>query len=593
MHRKSRVSQAQQRGLATPWLSIRLVAATAAVVLLGAVGNGAAAQSAAALAPQVVVPTETAPLADIAASLANRPPAPRAAQPVEMPHPARNRSATAPGAGEIAALPQLAPTVSGFNAPNVNVTLGGFTGLTGRDNDITGFELEPPDQALAANNNQVLEIVNNVLRAFDNNGNPLIPVVSTAAALGLGGLHLSDPILLFDPSVGRWFFVQLIWSSPSATCGSSSFCGFVIAVSKTSNALGAYFVYRYQTPSNLLSCPTFNCFPDYPKVGYDANGLYITADMFSNAGPFVGVTTYALAKTALVNGLPLDSTNTYFHDDAADFVIQPSFPALNQPFVTDNGGTEYLMTLRAPQSLPGNFVVRVIAITNTSQLNGNPNALQWLSTDVDGQEAYGAAVPSTQPSTPDPICSVPGKLDADFAAFFPPVLFLGNPPFLVGTAHSGARDGNGLARDIVNYFAVLPTVSGPSLTASVVLHGHIVPPNGFSIMYPSLALDAARGRGILGVSATGTTFNPSTVVLEVPDGLSPLMPFVTGVGATTDGGFTGCGGGVGRWGDYAYATVDPVTGTFYAANEYIPDPTHFPPGFATNWGTYITSMVIH
>jgi hypothetical protein len=36
--------------------------------------------------------------------------------------------------------------------------------------------------------------------------------------------------------------------------------------------------------------------------------------------------------------------------------------------------------------------------------------------------------------------------------------------------------------------------------------------------------------------------------------------------------------------------TDAATGFYYVANEYIPDPTEFPRGFATNWGTFITRL---
>ena len=69
---------------------------------------------------------------------------------------------------------------------------------------------------------------------------------------------------------------------------------------------------------------------------------------------------------------------------------------------------------------------------------------------------------------------------------------------------------------------------------------------------------------------------------------------VSGPGFTSDDGFSGCQGPgpgqVGRWGDYAAATVDSVTGFFYTANEMIPNPTTFPRGQFANWGTFITQL---
>ena len=58
---------------------------------------------------------------------------------------------------------------------------------------------------------------------------------------------------------------------------------FAVAVSQTSNPLGKYFIYHVRAFSDKVSgCGGKDCFPDYPKAGYDRNGLYIGANLFSN-----------------------------------------------------------------------------------------------------------------------------------------------------------------------------------------------------------------------------------------------------------------------------------------------------------------------
>jgi hypothetical protein len=51
----------------------------------------------------------------------------------------------------------------------------------------------------------------------------------------------------------------------------------------------------------VSDCGGIDCFPDYSKAGYDANGFYITANLFRIAGGvlvgFVESTIYAFPKS--------------------------------------------------------------------------------------------------------------------------------------------------------------------------------------------------------------------------------------------------------------------------------------------------------
>ena len=125
-----------------------------------------------------------------------------------------------------------------------------------------------------------------------------------------------------------------------------------------------------------------------------------------------------------------------------------------------------------------------------------------------------------------------------------------------------------------------------------------MPPTGFSIFYPGMALDKS-GNGIIGTTITSGNAKavggyPSTGFIEFQKNVPAGKYTVTGKGAASDDGFTGYGtGGVaqtGRWGDFASAFVDPTTGWYWVANEFIPDTKTFPRGTYANWGTYITQV---
>jgi hypothetical protein len=146
---------------------------------------------------------------------------PQAAQPARAPVEMRQhllpdgsltskQSRPAPGA-----LPLLTPNVEVALSPEgakgtpstASVTsVKGFVGIHSLDDlTATGFELEPPDQGLAVNNNVAAEINNLVLRFFNaTTGAPLTAPIALSSFFPSGnGNFLTDPQAFFDPATGR------------------------------------------------------------------------------------------------------------------------------------------------------------------------------------------------------------------------------------------------------------------------------------------------------------------------------------------------------------------------------------------------------
>ena len=438
-------------------------------------------------------------------------------------------------------------------------SVSGFTGITdGSQLNAIGGELEPPDQGLAVNGGKVVEIVNNSLQVFDSTGKALSQPVSTTAFFNVTtGDNLSDPHAVYDPTTKRWYLEELQYGT--------AFNGFSVAVSKTSDPLGAYFVYHIDAGTKSIKACGGSCLPDYPQVGFDKNGFYIAADLFSNnSGSFVNAGLYALPKATLLTGKPFKFASF----QVADFVIQPAIPAPGAPFVATAGGTEYLLSAR--NIFDGSTNIEVLALTNTAMLATKPTALKLLKADVNA-EAYTATVPSTQPNVVGPYGKSVGataapSLDGGYNAFGGGVKYAAG--HLYAALTSGATDSKGLARNVIAYFVLKPTVSATAVKATIVKQGYIVPPTGFSIFYPGMALDKS-GNGIIGTTITSGNAKavggyPSTGFIEFQKNVPAGKYKVTGKGAASDDGFTGYGtGGVaqtGRWGDFASAFVDPTTG---------------------------------
>ena len=484
----------------------------------------------------------------------------------------------------LSSLPHVTPNTAVQGRGRL-ASVSGFTGIyEGANSEATGSELEPPDQGMAVNGGVVGEIVNNTIQFFKS-GQALTAPLNNATFFNSGSVaQLSDPHITFDPSVKRWFVDELTYSGPLGY-------GFFLAVSQTSDPTGAYKVYFIPSASSdLKGCGKSGCLPDYPQVGYDANGFYITADLFGSR-KFVGAGVYALAKNDLVSGVAVTPIRFVF----PDFVVQPAVPAPGEPFNLNNGGTEFFMSARNIYN--GSTTIRVWQIQNTFNIVSDPSSLLAVHKDMKG-EAYTGTVPSTQPHIIGPYgksqhATSSPMLDGGYNAFSANVKMASGRLYAALT--TGAADSNGLAVDTIAYFVV----STKGMEPRIVKQGYIVPPTGYSISYPGLAIDR-HGNGFIGVSITNPDRKlpggyPSAAVIPFASASGPGTITVTGQGGATDDGFTGYGsphspGQVGRWGDFASASIDAETGIYYTANEMIPDPSVYPRGVFANWGTYITAI---
>src|SRR5260370_41511967 len=126
---------------------------------------------------------------------------------------------------------------------------------------------------------------------------------------GTVGRFVTDPGCYFDPDTQRWFVVVLTLDRVGTT---SSFAGtnhLDIAVSTTSSPLGSFNIYKLYvqddgtqgTPNH--GCSGGPCLGDFPHIGADANGFYITTNEFNFfANGFHASQIYAFSKQGLASG---------------------------------------------------------------------------------------------------------------------------------------------------------------------------------------------------------------------------------------------------------------------------------------------------
>jgi hypothetical protein len=522
------------------------------------------------------------------------------------------------------------------------------------------FTVEPPDQGMCAGNGYVLEAVNDVLNVFSSStGQSVLPdntatnIVSGlprnvnhavdlnsfynyAPAInrttGARGPFLTDPSCLFDSQTQRWFVIVLtLETQPGGPCQNAYTCEnhLDLAVSKTSDPTGQWNIYKFGVTNDGTNTGGVNPGPylgDYPHIGADANGFYITTNAYPwHGNGFAGAQIYALSKAQLAAGA---ASVTMEHIDTSGLVNAPSDAGSTQPGFTlwpaQSPGnqfaddTEFFMSSNAADEAtrpvagtggPGSSSQLVVwTLTNTSSLNSLTPALS-LSNRVLDVNQYAIPPKQKQPgSGTAPGTDVPqGHCINDTTTvtiagvgcwrllFLPTAEPAHNEVIsrpdsndtrmqqvmyangkLWGSLDTAINPDGGPQRAGIAYFVVNPNAG------KVVVQGY-VGATGYDFTYPAIGVTES-GRGVMAFTATGDTLNPSAAYapIDAKVGAGDWNVVPGGEGQAQDDGFTSYKSQVGnpprtRWGDYGAAAVDGKS--IWIASEYIAHACDY-----TTWG---------
>jgi hypothetical protein len=506
--------------------------------------------------------------------------------------------------------------------PVVDLSIDGLNFYQQRyANNGNQFSVEPPDQGLCAGNGFVLESTNDVLRVFSTAGNAVVGVVSLnqfygyAPAInrttGAYGAEITDPSCYFDQDTQRWFHVVLTLDRVGSTSRLSGKNHLDLAVSQSANPMDTWTIYRIPVQDDGTNgtpdhqCPGGPCLGDYPHIGADKNGIYLTTNEFPFfAGGYIGAQIYAMSKQALATSSANINLVQYNTADASThtasglpgFTVWPTVSAGPSP--SEFGGTEYfLSSLAVFQDSGFDNRLQLWSLTNTSALN-NGNA-PTLTSSLVNTEGYAIPAPARQPGTgTDGVGKAPGGGDIDFplgqcfnSPTCAPILLGGRDPFTEVISPLAANDsrigqvfyangklwtalGTGISYDGTSYgssglayFVLHPNAGGGTPKATVVNQGYLAVPN-LDVTYGTVAVTQS-GRGVLSFTATGPEDYPSVgfASLDSIAGVGDIQIATAGIGAQD--GFTGyqIEGNNPRWGDYGAAAVDG--NSIWFAQEYI------------------------
>lgn len=545
-----------------------------------------------------------------------------------------------PSAAKAKSDPTLGASFDGLNLYQQRYARGG-----------NQFTLEPPDQGLCVGNGKVVEAVNDVFNVYDTSGHSLLPdntatnVVSGfprdvghavdlnsfygyAPAIdrhtGVRGPFITDPTCIFDAATQRFFLVVLTLNTQPN--GAFTLVNHLdLAVSQSADPTQAWNIYQIDVTNDGTNTGGLNPGPylgDYPHIGADANGVYLTTNAYPwNSNGFAGAQIYALSKAQLVAGAVRP---TMVHLDTSGLVAAPSDAGATQPgftvwpaqspgatsFQTLGNGTEYLMSSNAADEAThptagfgGSYVsdqIVVWALANTATLNSASPSLS-LTNQILPAGTYAIPPKQHQPgsgaapttATPQGYCindrttrTIVGKTgcwrllvgaqghevvstpDSNDTRMQQVTYANGK---LWGALDTALNPGGGAQRAGIAWYVVKPGVSSGAFAPTMALQGYLGA-TGKDMAYPAIGVTAS-GRGVMAFTLTGDSTFPSAAYAPI-DALVGVGTYaVAANGQATDDGFTSYTAQVGgtpprtRWGDYGAASVDGSS--IWIASQYV------------------------
>ena len=478
------------------------------------------------------------------------------------------------------------------------------------------FSLVPPDQGLCVGAGYVLETVNDVMRVYRTNGRPVTAPTTANAFFGYPpainrttgkfGPLPGDPSCYFDPQSQRWFNLTWTFETDPDTGNLTGYQHLDLAVSRSSSPLRAWRIYRLPSQNNGQQgtpnhgCSGGFCLSDYPHLGADRYGFYITTNEYGIKNEeFHGAQLYAIAKAALVRGAARPRVLLYQNLRLAGqpgFTVWPAISTDGRSAATA-GGTEFFLSSNAAPEANGNGAsnqLGVWALTGTRTL-GNRKPTARLLQHLLAVPRYAIPPKAVQKPGPAPLAACLNNTTLP-TPFGPGCWQLLLTPDEKPTTHSSlqALDTNdtrmqqtvyvngriwgaldtavtigGKRRAGIAWYAVTPWVRNGRLGARLSRTGSFGV-RGSDIGYPAVG-PLRNGEAAIAVTLYGPRYYPSAAWIHIGrHGAGPLNVIAKGVGPYDS--FEEYAPFVGtpvrpRWGDYGAAV--PMGNGVWVASEYI------------------------
>ena len=453
----------------------------------------------------------------------------------------------------------LTPLTGGLIALNVSaqppvvVAIGqNFTASTFRiDSDS-----EPPDSDGAAGPVHFVEFINGRFSVFNKSDGVKVQTMTDLTFWNQAGVtfpntwDVTDPRIVYDPSSQRWFASEIDFD-PSGLINTNR---FLLAISATANPAGAW------KAVTIPSDPGGNNSADFPTLGLDAQGVYLSGDMFdANSFP-VAVTVVSLPKAALLNTSPSTAGLTRFNNlsyTTRGEILQPV------TCFDGSGHGNVLSTGSVGLDVNGNLVTNAALVSSQVQNPAGPGSATLTSATRLSVSPYTAPPFPLQPDGS-------ANLDNGDARFSAIVYEVAGVMYAVHGTQVGVRAA-------LRWYRIDP------VQKTVLESGTLNDPTK-DLFYPSIAVNPMGTVVIAYNASSASTFISSFAVIgTTSNGVTSFgQPLLLRSGAAsyqrTDST------GTSRWGDYSATSVDPADPTrFWTIQEV--------PASQTAWSTSVTELL--
>jgi uncharacterized repeat protein (TIGR01451 family) len=439
--------------------------------------------------------------------------------------------------------------LEGRVVPAVSILDSGGSGFAGLSFNQSGGYV-PPDTCGAAGPSAYVETVNQSVAVYPNKGTGAGAVTDSLAHFlfttgGLtradSGAGLSDPVVTYDEQIGRFVV------GDQDVNFNTHVSAFDLAVSRTNHPTtlsGADWVfYKVTTTEGGFDA-------DYPgNFGYNHDALVFSLNMF-------GVTGGGHAQVVAVNAADLMNAAAapqVAHNDLKDFSVRPT--AMHDAVA---GEPMWLVTEHGD-----NKSIDVIKMTGVLT-----NSAAFTYTNLAVTPYSGTVSPLNPNGTP-----VTSNIDSR-------ILKAAEANHTIVATHAVAASAT---QDVAQWYAI--DVSGG--TPTLAQQGRVGAGGSTYVVYPGIDINASGQIGLsylksgtdggtdyLSMWVTGRVPSDAAGTMEAP----VLVPAGTGLGNYTD--FTSGH----RAGDLSGINVDPVNGSFWAANEFANAQA------TANWGTAVVNF---
>lgn len=422
---------------------------------------------------------------------------------------------------------------------------------------VNGFDVEPPDEALATGHGYVFNMVNLAGAIYLPNGQLVAGPFSVNTFFNEpAAAFLSDPRLYYDNATHTWFAAMLELGTTTSH--------FDLAVNSSGNPLSAWTIYQVDTTDlNNAGCP---CFGDYPQFGIDQYNVYISTNEFSISGPqYNGAQIYVLSKAQLESAAKTVNVVQFGNLSVAGVISYHVQPAIT----IGTASAEYFMSSLDPNNT---FDNRLAVWAMTARNNVAQGVVPVLSATVISSEAYAMPPNAQTPPGFNPGVNAPttGVVQSDFDAMQEVEYIKGH---LYGALNTSVNiPGDTGARGGIAWFDVVPSLSGGVVSSSthVFKQGYIAQ-QGLYLLYPHIEVSTSGTAAIVfSYGAPGTYLSVGYVVRKSGSGSFGGIQTAAS-GAAPDNGFggTAANGGASRWGDYSAGQLDPSGKGIWFATQYI------------------------